>query len=72
MIYKYSIRNDVEGITVWEREPSRVLSIQDPNNYKGELGQQGSNIWRNVDKVFVVNGHVEMTDANFVGGLSFD
>jgi hypothetical protein len=48
------------------------LSIQDPNNYKGELGQQGSNIWRNVDKVFVVNGHVEMTDANFVGGLSFD
>jgi hypothetical protein len=72
MIYKYSIRNDVEGITVWEREPSRVLSIQDPNNYKGELGQQGSNIWRNVDKVFIVNGHVEMTDANFVGGLSFD
>jgi hypothetical protein len=38
MIYKYSIRNDVEGVTVWEREPSRVLSIQDPNNYKGELG----------------------------------
>jgi hypothetical protein len=72
MIYKYSIRNDIEGITVWEREPSRVLSIQDPNNYKGELGQQGSNIWRNVDKVFIVNGHVEMTDANFVGGLSFD
>ena len=72
MIYKYSIRNDVEGITVWERAPSRVLSIQDPNNYKGELGQAGSNIWRNVDKVFIVNGHIEMTDANFVGGLSFD
>ena len=71
-IYKYSIRNDAEGTTVWEREPSRVLSIQDPNNYKGELGQQGSNIWRNVDKVFIVNGHIEMTDANFVGGLSFD
>lgn len=72
MIYKYSIRNDAEGTTVWEREPSRVLSIQDPNNYKGELGQQGSNIWRNVDKVFIVNGQIEMTDANFVGGLSFD
>jgi len=69
---KDSIRNDAEGTTVWEREPSRVLSIQDPNNYKGELGQQGSNIWRNVDKVFIVNGHIEMTDANFVGGLSFD
>jgi len=29
-------------------------------------------MWRNVDKVFVVNGHVEKADANFVGGLSFD
>lgn len=28
--------------------------------------------WRNVDKVFLVNGHVEKVDANFVGGLTFD
>ena len=35
-------------------------------------GQAGSNVWRNVDKVFIVNGHIEMADANFVGGLSFD
>jgi hypothetical protein len=29
-------------------------------------------MWRNVEKVFIVNGHVEKADANFVGGLSFD
>jgi hypothetical protein len=29
-------------------------------------------MWRNVDKVFIVNGHIEKADANFVGGLSFD
>ena len=29
-------------------------------------------MWRNVDKAFIVNGHVEKADANFVGGLTFD
>mmetsp|Transcript_17659 Transcript_17659/g.29840 ORF Transcript_17659/g.29840 Transcript_17659/m.29840 type:complete len:229 (+) Transcript_17659:558-1244(+) len=72
IIYKYSIRNDSEDTTVWEREPSRVLEICDPNLYHGELGNAGSSMWRNVDKAFIVNGHVEKADANFVGGLSFD
>ena len=72
IIYKYSIRNDREDTTVWEREPSRVLNILDPGNYNGQLGMAGSMMWRNVDDVFIVNGHVEKADANFVGGLSFD
>ena len=33
IIYKYSIRNDEEDTTIWEREPSRVLDIQDPDLY---------------------------------------
>lgn len=70
--YKYSIHNNNQDTNVWEREPSRVLDIQDPNNYYGELGKAGSNMWRNVDKAFIVNGHVEKADANFVGGLTFE
>mmetsp|Transcript_10582 Transcript_10582/g.17763 ORF Transcript_10582/g.17763 Transcript_10582/m.17763 type:complete len:292 (-) Transcript_10582:483-1358(-) len=70
--YKYSIRNDVEDTTVWEREPTRILNIKDPREYKGELGAQESDVFRNTDDVFIVNGHVEMSDANFVGGLNFD
>lgn len=35
VVYKYSIRNDYEDYTIWEREPSRVLDIQDPNLYSG-------------------------------------
>lgn len=70
--YKYSVRNDLKDTNVWEREPSRVLDLQDPNSYRGELGRAGSNVWRNVEKAFIVNGHVEMSDANFVGGLTFD
>ena len=29
-------------------------------------------MWRNVNNVHVVNGHVEKADANFVGGLTFE
>ena len=29
-------------------------------------------MWRNVNQVFLVNGHIEKADANFVGGLSFE
>lgn len=72
IIYKYSIRNDKKDTFVWEREPSRVLEVPDPNEYKGQLGIAGSDMWRNVDKAFIVNGHVEKADANFVGGLNFD
>ena len=70
--YKYLIRNDQKNTTVWEREPSRFMDIQDPKDYRGELGIEGSNVWRNVEKCFIVNGHIEMADANFVGGLTFD
>ena len=48
IIYKYSVRNDKEDTTIWEREPSRVLDLQDPAGYRGELGQAGSDVWRNV------------------------
>ena len=40
--------------------------------YSGELGNQGSSRWPNVEKVFIVNGKIEKADANFVGSLSFN
>lgn len=47
----------------------------DYNNYK-EFGRLPSNEkkleWRNVEHVFLVNGHIEKADANFVGGMTFD
>lgn len=70
--YKYSIHNPVTNRTVWEREPTRELRVLDPNDYKGELGNERSNLWRNVFPVFIVNGHVEKADANFVGDMKFD
>ncbi len=44
----------------------------DPDLYNGELGNQGSSRWPNVENVFIVNGKIEKGDANFVGGLSFN
>ena len=48
-----------------ERAPYRTLEIQDSKLYGGELSQQNSKYWKNTDKVWIVNGHVEKSDANF-------
>jgi hypothetical protein len=60
IVYKYSIRDDKQDTTVWEREPSRFLEIKDPSLYSTEKGD------------FIVNGQLSKVDANFVGGLTFD
>ncbi len=70
LIYKYSFSNETSDEVVWEREPSRCLEILEPSSYKPELNTDG--IWRNVNQVYLVNGHIEKIDANFVGTMKFD
>jgi len=41
------------------------MEIQDAKLYRGELSRQGSNMWQNTEKVWIVNGHIEKCDANF-------
>jgi hypothetical protein len=48
------------------------VDIQDPDQYRGELGDKGSSIWENVDRVFIVNGVIDKGDANFVGSFYFN
>jgi hypothetical protein len=43
-----------------------------PDNYSGSLSIERSNQWKNVSEVYIINGHVEKADANFVGDLKFD
>ena len=70
--YKYSTCDPAKDVVIFEREPSRYIDIQDPSHYDGSLGKQGSGMWRNVNKVFIVNGNIEKADANFVGKMTFD
>jgi hypothetical protein len=72
LTYKYSIYCEEKDYCIWEREPSRYVDIQKPELYLGELGNQGTSRWPNVEKVFIVNGKIVKADANFVGGLSFN
>lgn len=86
LVYKYSKYDSISDVTIWEREPSRELKILSPDQYKAykrnlELAQgfapsqsaSESTVleWRNVNEVFLVNGHIEKSDANFVGDLNF-
>lgn len=70
IIYSYSkCTGGSQAEILYEREPSRLLQIQPAETYKGELGIQKSSQWKNWDKVWIVNGHIEKTDGNFLGDL---
>ncbi len=72
IIYSYSKSSQNKKDIIYEREPSRIIQIMDPEAYKGELGAQKSSQWRNWDKIWIVNGHVEKADGNFLGELFFE
>ena len=49
-----------------------MVRILKPNDYQGQLGLAGTNIQRNKDEVFIVNGHVELLSESFASGFNFD
>jgi hypothetical protein len=63
--YKYTYANKSKNINVVEREPSRRFIIQDPHEYNGQLGGFNTDLWSNVEEVYIVNGFVNKGDANF-------
>ena len=71
IIYGYSKSDASSREFLYEREPSRILKIQQPELYRGELGAQKSSQWRQWDRVWIVNGHIEKADANFLGELFY-
>lgn len=86
LVYKYTIFDSSKQVAIWEREPSRELKIQPPEAYRSykedmnltlgpsaqsSLSEAAVLEWKNTNDVFLVNGHIEKSDANFVGDLSF-
>ena len=63
--YTYSMKNFETQEIVHEREPYRLIEIQDPLLYRGELGFQKSSFWKETHKAFIVNGRLERADGNF-------
>lgn len=62
---------DNPSYSLKERDPPRHLEIQNPENYKGQLGLQGSSEQFNADRVYVVNGMIDKCEANFQGKFQF-
>ena len=69
--YFYSLKSFEKETTVSEREPFRLLDIQDPFTYRGELSFNKSSV-QTSSKVFIVNGKIEKVDDNFAGGFYFN
>lgn len=66
MRYTFIRRNRVTGEQVWERDPKRLVDLQDPNTYRGQLGAARSCLWLNTDRCYCVNGCVFKADGNFL------
>ena len=63
--YEYEFVNKNKNILNRERAPKRTFTIENPGNYKGQLGAVASNLFANTENVFVVNGFVNKADGNF-------
>lgn len=70
--YKFGKENRREGATIWEKDPSRTLQILNASGYKGELGLNKCSFWQNIDRVYIVNGHCNKADGNFMDKFHFN
>lgn len=71
MRYTFIRRNRMTGETVIEREPRRLVDLQDPNTYRGQLGAHRTCLWLNTDRCYAVNGCVFKADGNFLNQFFF-
>lgn len=69
--YYYSLKKFGAKDIVYEREPHRLIEIQDPLLYRGQLGA-AKRTWQDTNKVFIVNGVIEKQDGNLNGGFFFN
>ena len=70
--YLYSMKNFKSQEVVFEREPYRVIEIQDPFFYRGQLAHKESSYVTKGQKAFIVNGKIDKADGNFEGGFFFN
>lgn len=64
--YRYGRKGTDFPSVCWEREPARSVQIQNPSDYRGQLGAQGSKYWLNTDTLWIVNGQIHKADGNFL------
>lgn len=70
--YKYGLQKLFSNQTIWERDPSRQMVLQNAGSYQGQLGLRRNRFWFNTDIVYIVNGRVDMADGNFIGPFHID
>lgn len=70
-IFAYNfIRKTSQGI-VTERDPKRTIAIENPHNYRGQLGANQTCFHGKSNKVFIVNGWMHKADGNFLNSFFY-
>ena len=68
--YTYK-KKDASGNVVKEREPYRLLRIDNPTLYDGRLGHIGLREQKQSDEGIAVNGVLRKADGTFLHGFIF-
>jgi hypothetical protein len=64
------VRKSNRGI-ISEREPKRTIVIDNPHNYRGQLGAKQTCFHGKSNKVHVVNGWMHKADGNFLNQIFY-
>lgn len=69
ILYNYLTKNKMTGKVIREREPRRMIMLEQPHNYRGEFGNRGFDDQCFSEKCYFVNGVINKTDSNFLSGF---
>jgi hypothetical protein len=67
--YNYHLTSHKKTNELIEREPKRVVYVQNPKLYNGEYGKKGNDEQTLNDINYFVNGRLNVTDGNFLSGF---
>ena len=65
-MFSYNFLRKTHSGIINEREPKRTITIDNPHNYRGQLGAKQSCFHGKSNKVFIVNGWMHKADGNFL------
>lgn len=69
LFYSFQKRNNRKTEVIMEREPKRMVEIQNPKTYNGEYGKQKHDEQGYKDSVYIINGILNKVEGNFLSGF---
>jgi hypothetical protein len=67
--YSFQKRNNRRAEVILEREPKRMIDIQNPKSYSGTYGKKKDDEQGHGNNVYIINGILNKVEGNFLSGF---